>query len=150
MLLKRVRPVPKTCQKCAFPCVWHTIRAFPQNWVSCIGTVLRSCTPVACARPHAQYKPSPITMAARCSELSESDFTCLLEQKIIVNNEGNWNCSSFILVTHRRSKILENQFVTSKIKQVRKGIFGSQVTDLKSWETCFMSYNIIGAFNFDL
>ena len=26
--------------------------------------------------------------------------------------------------------------------EASKGTFGSQVTDLKSWETCFMSYNI--------
>ena len=81
-------------------------------------------------------------MAARCSELSESDFTCLLEQKIIVNKEDNWNCSSFILATYRRSEILENQFVLNIENEASKGIFGSQVTDLKSWETCFMSYSI--------
>ena len=61
-------------------------------------------------------------MAARFSELSsaESDFSCLQEQKNhCLTEKANGNALNlFWDHNYGRSEILENQFVTLKVKQV--------------------------------
>ena len=79
-------------------------------------------------------------MATHFSELSESDFTCLFEQKIISKQRqlellliyfGNiwkaWN---------------SGKSVCNIESEANKWTFRGQVTDLKSLETCFISFNI--------